>query len=114
VIARSLALPMLAGALLSSGAAAEEPRADETGAPRPAHVVVVAGVAAGVVSGVAFVTGLDVERELSSQRHEQSEADGLILQRTVCAAVAWSTLALGVAGVGGGAAWLLFDDGEQE
>src|SRR5437763_1380838 len=48
-----------------------------------ALLVLVAGVGVSVVSGVAFVTGFDAERELRASVHGEAAADALLNKRTI-------------------------------
>lgn len=68
------------------------------------------GALLGVVSAGAFSAGFDAERELRAAPHTREQADMLLFQRAVAAAVAYPAFALGVVGVGTGVGLLWWED----
>ena len=68
------------------------------------------GALLGVVSAGAFSAGFEAERELRAAPHSREQADTLLFERAVAAAVAYPAFALAVVGVGAGVGCLWWED----
>jgi hypothetical protein len=72
--------------------------------PHTQHLLLLGGgIGVGVVSAVAFTTGLDAERALQASVHSEADADTLLNKRTIAGWVAWPAALISLGAIGASA-----------